>query len=179
MDDHGFTLVELILAMTLTIIVTGIVISLLIFNSRSYIFASKEVNLQMESQTVMNQLNDILIEAEWVELTSLDSSWKAMIIYKPSKSSPDVVFFNQTDRKLYLMEVPAASMTDLAKFAKEHCSVNENLMAVNVSDLAIYPADGTYIKDKKQITLRLHFADASSEYDTEQNIKFRNKLVVH
>lgn len=172
MNNKGYTLVELLISMVITAIVVTIVISFLVTNSKNYTYASEEVNLQVESQTVMNQLYENIIEANWIELKAINSD-KALLIYH--SSGIDVVFLNTSKESLYLVENRTkADVSDLSTISYND---EDNLMATNVTDITITPSDSENLLANNQITLFLTFENSSINYNMEQNIKFRNKLV--
>lgn len=172
MNNKGYTLVELLVSMAITAVVVTIVISFLVTNSKNYTYASEEVNLQMESQTVMNQLYENIIEANWLELKDVNSD-KALLIYR--STGIDVVFLNTADKCLYLVE--NLTKSDVADLSVISYQKDENLMATNLSDMSMYPADDESLIKDKQITLYLKFENTSLQYNVEQNIQFRNRLV--
>lgn len=67
-DNRGFTLVELIIGIAILGIVSVAVLGFMASGGRSFKRATTEVNLQFESQTVVNQLNDLLIEANDIKV---------------------------------------------------------------------------------------------------------------
>lgn len=62
-NNKGFTLIELIIALTIVTIVSVAVFSFAIVSSRTYQKQTKEVELQYESQLAMNQVQELLIDA--------------------------------------------------------------------------------------------------------------------
>ena len=90
-NNQGFTLVELLVVMVITAFVIAMVAMFISMGSRSYNHASKDIKLQMMSQTVTNQLDDIIIEANWVEMKTLSPEVSAFVIYASSNIS--VIFF--------------------------------------------------------------------------------------
>lgn len=73
-DDRGFSLVELIIAMAIASIIMGAAIMFMNSAQRSYRTAESTINLQVESQILMEQL------ANWV----MESNRMAMIRTSPS-----------------------------------------------------------------------------------------------
>ncbi len=174
MNNKGYTLVELLISMAITAIVVSIVISFLASNSKSYTYAVENVNLQMESQTVMNQLYDIIIESNWIELIDVDSNVKALIIY--NTVDIDVVFLSKSEEELYLVENQTAS--DISNLTTIAYTKEENLMATSVIDLKILPIDQVSLITEKQICLVIDFENSTEKYTVERNVKFRNLLKI-
>lgn len=75
-DNRGMTLIELIIAITIAVIIIGAA-TLFIRNAlRSYDMASNTIDLQMESQVMMEQIGTWIMEGNRVEVDS-----GALIIY--------------------------------------------------------------------------------------------------
>lgn len=173
MNNKGYTLIELVVGMFVTTIVVTIVISFLITNSRSYSYASEETDLQMESQTVMNQLFDMMLEANWVECQNIDANTKALVIYHSTVC--DVVFLDKLNSQLYYIpNLSTGAVTSLASIAYAE---DENLMGKYVSDVSLYPDSKEELLNQKKITLTVTFQNNSKEFNVARNVKFRNELV--
>jgi prepilin-type N-terminal cleavage/methylation domain-containing protein len=67
--NKGFTLLELIVSIAIMTLVMGSIAYFMTYSSRNYRNANEKINLQMESQTILNQLNDLIIEAYNVKFT--------------------------------------------------------------------------------------------------------------
>lgn len=173
MDNKGYTLIELVVSMLITAIVITIIISFMSTNSSSYNYVSENINLQIESQTVMNQLNDIILEANWIDKRDIGSDCKAMIIYNTVDA--DVVLLNKPAEKLYLIEDLTES--ELSTLASVSYSDEDNLMATHVTELSFSPEDKDDLLQNSQICLTVDFTAGSQAYHIERNIKFRNRLV--
>lgn len=65
-DNKGFSLIELIIAITISVFVLGIVASILWQSTNYYRRSSEDIILQMEAQTILNQLKDLIAEADCV-----------------------------------------------------------------------------------------------------------------
>ncbi len=66
-DSKGFTIVELIIAMAVSMIVIGSIASFLYYCSGNYRRTNEEITLQMEAQSIQNQLENLILEAENVK----------------------------------------------------------------------------------------------------------------
>ena len=100
--QKGFTLVELLVVMVITAFVIAMVAMFISMGSRSYNHASNDIKLQMMSQTVTNQLDDIIIEANWVENKTLSPEVSAFVIYASSNIS--VIFFDSKTEEIYMKD---------------------------------------------------------------------------
>lgn len=63
-DNKGFSLIELIIAISISVVVLGILASFLWQSTNYYRRSSEEISLQMEAQTILNQLKDLIVEAD-------------------------------------------------------------------------------------------------------------------
>lgn len=172
-NNKGNTLVELVISMAITAVILTMVIAFLATNSNHYVNAENTVNLQMESQSVMNQLNDMIIEANWVELISVSTDVEALLIY--NSVDIDVVFLDKSKQELYLVE--DRTMAELADLDTISYSSRDNLMANHVAELTLLPTDIDQLLSEKQIVLIVEFSVDTLHYKVDQNIKFRNKPV--
>ncbi len=62
-DNKGVTLIELLVAITISALVIGGVAALMRNSTRNYRDVNEEVSLQVEAQMMINQLNDLILEA--------------------------------------------------------------------------------------------------------------------
>ncbi|MHB8131257.1 MAG: PilW family protein [Mobilitalea sp.] len=173
MNNKGFTLVDLIVSMAISGVVLTIIISFLVINAQSYSNAGDDINLQMESQTVMNQLYDIIIESNWTETVEVNSYVKALIIY--NSIDIDVVFLNKQKNQLYLVD--QLSTADVSNLSSIPYTEEENLMASNVSEITIFPEEEEKIMNNKGVQLVINFQNNSLAYSVERNIEFRNEVI--
>lgn len=69
-DNKGITLVELMVSISISVLVTASIAYLISYSSRNYKNASEEVSLQTEAQTIINQLSDLIMESNNVKYNS-------------------------------------------------------------------------------------------------------------
>ena len=77
-DENGFTLVELVISMGMFSIVMLAIMFFLTAGTKSYGHSKSELNLQMESQMLLNQIRDITYSSNYAKY---DSTHKALILY--------------------------------------------------------------------------------------------------
>lgn len=65
-DNKGFSLIELIISISISVFILGIVASFLWQSTNYYRRSSEDITLQMEAQTILNQLKDLIVEADCV-----------------------------------------------------------------------------------------------------------------
>ena len=69
-ENKGSTLLELVIAITISILVLGTVAFFLCNSTGHYRRTREEINLQMEAQLILNQLENLILEAENVKFDS-------------------------------------------------------------------------------------------------------------
>lgn len=174
-NNEGYTLVELVIAMMVTAIVITMVISFMSDNSRSYDYVRVNLKLQEEAQSVLNQLSDIIIEADWMKAEDVDSNRKAFLIYQGGEV--DVILFDRVAKQLYLIgNLTESAVADITSITY---TVEDNLMADGISAFSFNPEDAQALMDEKRVCLCVDFADNNQTYHVERNVTFRNRLVEH
>jgi prepilin-type N-terminal cleavage/methylation domain-containing protein len=84
LNNKGLTLVELMIAMAIATIVIGSITYFMATSIKSYRKANDEITLQLEAQTILNQLNELIIEAYNVkmnEATDIISIYRGDMTY--------------------------------------------------------------------------------------------------
>ena len=76
-DNRGLTLIELVIAITISVIIMGAVTLFLQTALKSYRTASAAIDLQMESHVLVEQLTSWIMEGNMVEITDDD----VLVIY--------------------------------------------------------------------------------------------------
>jgi hypothetical protein len=144
-------------------------------NSRSYDYVRVNLKLQEEAQSVLNQLSDIIIEADWMKAEDIDGNRKAILIYNGGEV--DVILFDRTAKQLYLIgNLTESAVVDITSVTY---TIEDNLMADEVSDFSYGPEDAQVLLDEKRVCLSVDFADKNQTNHVERNVTFRNKLVEH
>lgn len=167
------SLVELMIAMTVAVIIMGAA-TLFIRNAlKSYDNAMKTIDLQMEAQTVMEQLGNWIMEGNRAEVKA-DGT---LVIYNIPRESGAVVdkwFIWQKDGALYLY-----SLSDTNE------SVNDAVLLENRNSRSV-PENciGDYVTgfvpsvsaDKKTVTIELELKEGAQSYEVSSTVKIRNEL---
>ena len=96
-DNKGFTLVELLISMAISVIVIASIAYFMSYSSKNYRSANDEVILQTESQTILNQLNDLIIEASNVKF---DDATDKLYIYKKDANEEYIISFDSVNHRL-------------------------------------------------------------------------------
>lgn len=151
------------------------VILFLSSGSKGYSYGKKEVDLQMEAQTVINQMEDMMIGCSWVEskwiTTDSGANLKGIVLYH--KNDISMVFLDTTSKKLYFRDGMIES--SLASLNTMTYSEEENLMSSYVDDILV-ASSPLEMKTDKSIQLQLRFVNDTKEYEAVKHIVFRNEL---
>lgn len=115
--------------MAIFVIVLSITVSFLSYGAKSYTKTRNEADLQMDSQIVLNQIEDLAIEAYWIDFVGVSTNVKALLLYKTD--NVDIVFWDRELKKLYLVD--EENITDVALVSRISYTDEENLMAENIT----------------------------------------------
>ncbi len=94
-NNKGLTLVELMIAMAIATIVIGSITYFMATSTKSYRKANDEITLQIEAQTILNQLNELIIEAYNVKM---DNTTNTLTIFRG-----DMTYFIKLDNSRLLL----------------------------------------------------------------------------
>lgn len=166
-NNKGFTLVELLVVMVITSLVIAMVGMFISMGTRSYNQASKEIKLQMMAQKVTNQLDDIVIEAYWVEQKELSVDLTAYVIYASSNIS--VIFFDRSKDEIYMKDGYVKS--DIVNLTTLSYSRRENLMSTNITHFTLTQNETT-----NEVNLSMKMINGSATYGATHTIALRNQM---
>ena len=127
-NNKGMTLVEALIAVVITSIILTTLFSFLNVVNRQYTKANREVSVQNEVQTMMMQLENIIIDAE------VDVAVDGNKLYVLNEESFSVIGYNGTDQYLYYYQLSASSTSDNYKNASDRSA---KLSAAKVDDTII------------------------------------------
>jgi len=166
-NNQGFTLVELLVVMVITTFVIAMVAMFISMGSRSYNHASNDIKLQMMSQTVTNQLDDIIIEANWVEKKTLSTEVTAFVIYASSNIS--VIFFDSKTEEIYMKD--GFIQSDILNLTAAAYNRKENLMSTNITEFNLIQN-----RTENEEQLKMKMVNGTASYTTTHTIALRNKM---
>ena len=184
-DKRGYTLVELIISMAILAIVGGAITLLMQSGTRSYSNTKAELDLQMESQKVMEQLSTMIMESNCVKY---DSANNALILYQvvvkkipmpsssgaapagtvapvsavPATAAPEASAVPGT-------AAPAASGTPGVTAAPTPAADSKFQQVKTVKDLKIIKFDG------KKLYLEEHSGDAALPADRSEGLNCKTE----
>lgn len=81
-DNRGYTLIELVISMAVFVLVAGAILLFIYSGSRSYSFAKTEVDLQIEAQTLLGQMNTMILEADSAVFDDSDADKPVLTLYQ-------------------------------------------------------------------------------------------------
>jgi prepilin-type N-terminal cleavage/methylation domain-containing protein len=170
MNNKGMSLLELVIAMAISAIVIMMIVSFISAAFRVFRKTNDEVNLQMEAQTTINQLTNILMEAKKVEKSnkiSTTMNWYLIDNIDLAGYNDYAIIFDHNDNvhKLYLVELNPGDTYDAVAYTDQ-----QNLLTEYVDEFTITPVDG---KDNIQ-SIYLKLTLGNEDYELTKQVKLRN-----
>lgn len=187
---------ELVISMGILTIVGGTLAILMIQGSKGYRNAKSELDLQMESQTVMAQLNTMIMESNMVNYDKVNH---VLTLYQienlpttagavsPPKQVNNIKFVEYKDEKLYLYEHdhdqtrPASGGSVECSGCSEYIAgepIEAHLLAEYIEDFSVTP-QGDLTKESPTVTITLKMKSGIQKYNADATTKIRNKLVAY
>lgn len=181
-DNRGITLVELIIAMTISAIILGAATLFISSAQRNLNTAKSVIDLQMESQVLMEQMatwimegNGVKVDGDMLVIYSIPRKTATLPsgVTLPTDSEKRIIW--RKDDKLYTMVVdgiadPDADVTVVtdADATQEHC-------------ISEYMKDFTPVIDpvnKTKIKITVQMETGNKEYELENEITLRNEWLL-
>lgn len=174
-NNKGITLLELIISMAISVIVVLMIVSLINTSFKVFRKTNDRVNLQMESQTSMNQLVNLAIEAKSITdavviQNNVDIRYQIESLDLTGYHDYAIIW-RKDYKKLYLVELipPMNAIEDISFDSEEHFD-QEYMLAEYVDNFSITSV-GTDAALKKIV---LHMALGDEEYEISKDITLRN-----
>lgn len=166
----GFTLMEVIIALGITVVVLGIVSSMFITGNRVFSDSDVKSTLQIEAQTVQEKISNIGMQG--TEVLSISPNIRvgevnSLIIKSYVKEDDDPRYFKiqRSGSRLTIDRCKDASCNDVE---------NNQILSENLESLSI-DYNNTAKSIEFDITLSRHRGYSDVEYPVNFKIGFRNK----
>lgn len=168
-NNKGATLVELIIAMAVAAIVLSMIMYFIFGAAKSFQRTSDEVNLQLEAQTAINQINNIILEAGDMEVYPSDGlinpiTGDIRYTFHCNNNEFYSFIFVEADRMLYQVQTTGFVEARTVTYNRQ-----ENLLADYVKELSISKVDRN-----KSAKIDLLLALGPEEYRVSKLVKMRN-----
>lgn len=203
-DHKGFTLVELLIAVTIMTIVIGAVCSFIIIGSKSYAEANNDISVQQEAQLALNQMSDVLIDTtRSINYAGYDASGNPVLVLKDAEFT-----FEPEGKSLTMYNGEATQKADGTEEIKEGNGnknyqfywdkAEETLYYIEVpytqkdfpdigqpgwvvlaEHVTEFHADLSQVEEKRVVQLELSFEMGNREYNTSNNITVRNRVLIN
>ncbi len=174
-DNRGMTLVELIVAIAMSAVIMVAATFFLNNALRSYNAAAESIDLQMESQILMEQIatwvmegSRVIVEdgggALAVQYIPAEFSYDLGLTFTPPQKEETRRVFWKNGRKLYMEELAGPQAPDYEADARD-----ENCIGEYIEDFSAV-SEGA---DKVRVTIRMKAG--TQEYELSSEIALRNE----
>lgn len=185
LNNKGYTLVELIVAMLIGAIVMLAAAGFVSLGSNLFRNGTSDVNLSVESETALNFVSDLLRESkDYIYYPSIEAQtgrYKALVV-NTSDSGIDyvnVIVFNESESLLCYekQELPSGdTLSDITlsdiKAICDASGINDYL-ASYVKNFIVTPSDFEDVNES--IKLQIYLKAGNSEYESSLLVTSRNK----
>lgn len=186
-DNRGITLMELMIAITITVVVMGAATLFIRTALKSYDAASNTIDLQMESQIVMEQISTWIMEGNKVKVIDGDT----LVIYhipRQIESSKFPSSLDPSDRpdmtiskriigvengKLYMKVV---SPVDLSTDADVSLTASDAVIENCIGEYVIEFTPTVDATNQDEVTVSMRLKEGTQEYELSNLVKIRNEL---
>ncbi|MCH5265665.1 MAG: prepilin-type N-terminal cleavage/methylation domain-containing protein [Lachnospiraceae bacterium] len=172
MNQEGFSLVELVIAMAISAIVMSSVILIIGYASRSMSLTQAKVSLQDQAKDALNHISAYAMEASgglWTDSTKVLELHNQKIGDDGNIKSVDMYFYWQTDNALYFGDMTSAVSESALSTADKRYLLAEN---VDGFKCEIKKDDKT---GKKILHVEITMRDEMSEFICSKDIYMRNQ----
>lgn len=168
-NNKGATLVELIIAMAVAAIVLSMIMYFIFGATKSFQRTSEEVNLQLEAQTAINQINNIIMEAEEMEIYPPDGlidpvTGDIRYTFHCNNNEFYTFIYVEADMLLYQAQTTGFVESRTVTYNKQ-----EHLLAEYVERFEI-----TKIDRNKSAKIEMILGLGSEKYQVSKLVKMRN-----
>ena len=184
-DHRGITLVELIIAIAISTVILGAATLFLGMAHKNYNHASAQIDLQSESQILMEQIGMWVMEGNRVEeLDPSVSGVRGIAIYTipntpsgaaaPEAASKRVIWISAGGKKLYTKKMAVADpKTDTTVISAATDEVQENLIGEYVT---AFTGTVNASTEKASVAVSFDMQYLEQKYTIQNEFKLRNVL---
>lgn len=183
-DHRGITLIELIIAIAVSTIIMGAATFLLATAQRNYRNASASIDLQSESQIMMEQIGHWIMEGNRVESNAakneltiyyipknVDAAKLPMGVTATSDLASKRVIWISSNKKLYMKKIENIADPDHdTTTVSASDEVDETCIGEYVTDFEVEAKDA-------KVTLSVKLAQGIQKYEMKSEYKVRNELI--
>lgn len=156
-ENKGFSLLELVIAMAVSMLVIGSIASFMYFCTSNYRRTSEETVLMQEAQTIRNQLENLILEADNVKYDPAADTLKIQ-----QKDTYYIISLDRGDHTLQFEKVPYGGTETgdkklFGKYVEELQVVDTGAGDVNNRiefSFTLMLHDSTYVVKNNSILLR-------------------------
>lgn len=198
LNNKGFSLVEVLVAVAVSTIVFGAITALIVFASNSSRQTNARVALQNEAKDAVNHMEAYIIEAQ---SATWDSTANALVLIKDSEDAKEVetgnhtldtvgpkvkvfntakktftYWYDKTAKKLFFGEcrTTASDQTNTVDLTASLPTDDMYLLADNVEDFSL-SIEKNKVSDKYTVNFHVQFKDNISEYSLDKCVYLRNQ----
>lgn len=181
MEEKGFSLVEVLATVAILSFLIFAICTFMTTSSNLYKESSREIDLQQEAQTTMNQLNDMLLSANKFSVSyknqGLDNEVAVMFSQSieeiNTKVSYCIIWMKQKGKLYFVKKDDTFTFTGTESEITSLCNsvIDEaNLMGEYIKSMVI-----DHSVDKQALSITMNFSIRDDHYEITKQIKFRNK----
>ncbi len=194
-DNKGFTLIELIVSIAILGLIMASVTTVIAYVSRTFVRGSADANMQRESQMVMNQIENLIVDTNGgVSYDDSVADVKSLKLYRAEDDGAGSTLYTEeviawsalTEEILYSKyNVKYNAITD--DYTRDTTIYEDQLLAQYISDFEVniddfvteYTKDGIPIDIVRSVIIKMGCKDSSGNvtYSTSPVITLRNRMM--
>ncbi|WP_238483640.1 PilW family protein [Anaerosporobacter faecicola] len=183
--EKGFSLVEVLAAVLILSFILFAVCVFLMTSTNLYKENSREVDLQQEAQTTLNQLYDLILPMNDLKVChlnrGLDTEMAVIFGHAMDESNTKknyIILYRKEKQKIYLLKKAeeytfGGTESDFNALCGE-VTEEANLLAQYVTDCVI---DDSELAVKQILTVTMQFTIRDDSYEIMKQMKLRNKQI--
>lgn len=180
LNNKGFSLVEVLVVVAMSIILASLVVVIMTNSSTFFRKQSTQIDLSNESQIVTSQLNEAFMEATAYEYTDMGGGSFQIVLYDATaKNMKRTLYYDKANTTLYLAGGTAEPVNSEG-FALSHYVTNCIIEIDEVSKVYEIQPDGSKVLSTYSNPLMINvvamFEHVNEKKTLELSIRVRNTL---